>query len=313
VGPRAAVPRVLRRRLAVGARVLSALEDARARLVARFGGAVVDPWWAGLPRRLDRLATAWAIEVDAPVGSGNTSLVLWCRAADGAAAVLKLSPDPALAVAEANALRAWAASGRVPAVRAFDAEAGALLLERIADGTPVARRAAAPGIEAVAALVGGLHSVGAPAGLPPLAERVAWMFSHRFERGVPFVDALRRGGRAAVALAAEPAPVVLLHGDLHPGNVLDGGPDRGLVAIDPRPCVGDPAFDAVDWVFHRAGPDDWAARTRALAAALGCDPARLWRWCGAFAPMIAGSGETPAEHVDALLAMAAATARTSGR
>jgi streptomycin 6-kinase len=128
------------------------------------------------------------------------------------------------------------------------------------------------------------------------------MFAHRMARGLPFADALERGGRAAMALAAEPAPAVLLHGDLHPGNVLDGGPRRGLVAIDPRPCVGDPALDAVDWVFHRVRPDAWASRSRALAAALGCDRDRLWRWCAALAAMLA-SARPDAEEVPALLAL----------
>ena len=41
---------------------------------------------------------------------------------------------------------------------------------------------------------------------------------------------------------------VLLHGDLHLRNVLAGPPGRELVAIDPRACVGDPAFDLVDWI-----------------------------------------------------------------
>ena len=36
----------------------------------------------------------------------------------------------------------------------------------------------------------------------------------------------------AVALAGD-GPVGLLHGDLHPGNVLRGGSWRGVVAIDP--------------------------------------------------------------------------------
>ena len=45
---------------------------------------------------------------------------------------------------------------------------------------------------------------------------------------------------------------MLLHGDLTPVNVLDGGVERGLVAIDPAPCVGDPAFDAIDLVLWRA-------------------------------------------------------------
>jgi streptomycin 6-kinase len=304
VGAGAAVPRLLRRRLALGARVLSGLDEARARLAPRWGAAVLDAWWAGLPALIDELAARWALEVGAPAATGNTTLVLRCRRADGAAAVLKLSPDPALAVAEERALRAWAASGRVPAVWACDANAGALLLEAIADGTPLSARGEAAGAEAVAALIGALHATGAPRGFPPLAERLEWMFSYRFARGTPYADALARGGRAALALAAEPAPAVLLHGDLHPGNVLDGGPGRGLVAIDPRPCVGDPAIEAVDWVFYRAGPDEWAARCSELAAALGCDPDRLWRWCGAFAAMIAGSSGVPADRVAALLAFA---------
>jgi streptomycin 6-kinase len=31
---------------------------------------------------------------------------------------------------------------------------------------------------------------------------------------------------------------------LTPSSILDGGAERGLVAIDPAPCLGDPAFDA---------------------------------------------------------------------
>jgi streptomycin 6-kinase len=304
VGARAAVPRLLRRRLAVGARVLTAFDDARRRLTARFGEAVADRWWAGLAERLERLAAGWALELGAPADHGNTSLVLRCRRADGAAAILKLSPEPALADAEARALRAWAASGRVPAVWAFDARAGAILLEAVGDGVPISRREPPVGVavEVVAGLIGALHAAGDPGGFPPLAERVAWMFAHRITWGPPFAEALERGGRAAMALAAEPAPAVLLHGDLHPGNVLDGGPGRGLVAIDPRPCVGDPALDAVDWVFHRAGPDEWASRSRALAAALGCDPDRLWRWCGAFAPVLA-SARPDGDDVAALLSL----------
>jgi streptomycin 6-kinase len=304
VGARTAVPRLLRQRLAVGARVLSALEDARRRLVARFGRGLIDDWWPGLPERLDRLAAGWALQIGEPVGRDTTSLVLWCtRRADGARGVLKLSPDPALAQTETGALGAWAASGVVPAVWAFDPGAGALLLEAIGDGTSLARREQGADVEALASFRGGLHAAGAPLGFPPLAERVEWMFAHRFARRMPYADALERGGRAAVALAAEPAPAVLLHGDLHPGNVLDGGPERGLVVIDPRPCVGDAAFDAVDWVFHRVDPGDWAPRARALAAAIRCDPDRLWRWCAAFAAMIAGSGEVPDDVAAALLSL----------
>jgi streptomycin 6-kinase len=48
--------------------------------------------------------------------------------------------------------------------------------------------------------------------------------------------------RVADELLRHPAGDVVLHGDLHHGNVLDFGP-RGWLAIDPKPLHGDPGFD----------------------------------------------------------------------
>lgn len=123
------------------------------------------------------------------------------------------------------------------------------------------------------------------------------------------LDALTTGHERAKTLAQTDTARVLLHADLHPANVLDGGDVRGLIAIGPRPCVGDAAFDAVDWVFWGAyEPDEWKARNEALASALGLDPDRLWAWCCAFAPLLAANGttrEAPPEIVDALLDLTA--------
>jgi streptomycin 6-kinase len=121
------------------------------------------------------------------------------------------------------------------------------------------------------------------------------------------VDRLRRGHDLARRLAAEPAAPVPLHGDLHPGNVLDGGAGRGLVAIDPRPCVGETAVDLVDRVFR--GLDDrrlGAARPRPRARA-GPRAPRVWAWCAAFAAMLAAAKAARgarAGEVAALLALA---------
>jgi streptomycin 6-kinase len=69
---------------------------------------------------------------------------------------------------------------------------------------------------------------------------------------------------------------------------LDGGEARGLVAIDPAPCIGDPAFDAIDLVLWQA-ENLATVRSRAerLAAAIGADAGRLLAWCSAFAGMTA--------------------------
>ena len=119
-------------------------------------------------------------------------------------------------------------------------------------------------------------------------------------------DAIPASVERAVALARDAPRTVLLHGDLHPGNVLEGGPERGLVAIDPRPCAGDPAYDAADWVIFRTAPDGWPDRAAVLAAAVGSTPERVMAWVAAFGALHAASaasrGEDPA-RVAAFLAL----------
>jgi streptomycin 6-kinase len=84
------------------------------------------------------------------------------------------------------------------------------------------------------------------------------------------------------------SPIVLLHGDLTPSNILDGGAERGLVAVDPAPCLGDAVFDAVDLILWEAHDlKTIEARTEWLAAATGADAERLLGWCAAFAGMTA--------------------------
>jgi streptomycin 6-kinase len=209
----------------------------------------------------------------------------------------------------------WQSAGSWSLVMAL----GALLLEAIPGETPLSERRAPVELGEVANLIGELHRIGAPVvaeGWATLAERVEFLFEHWIERHgrrgevvtrvVP-VDRLRRGHQLARELAADAAEPMLLHGDLHPSNVLDGGPLRGLVAIDPRPCVGDAAVDAVDWVFWSVDdPGRWELRSRDLAVALGLDHERLWAWCAAFAAMLAASRAAQgasAELVAAVLAL----------
>jgi streptomycin 6-kinase len=130
--------------------------------------------------------------------------------------------------------------------------------------------------------------------LPDLRDRAEFVFDitrRRLDRH-PEVAARVPPGlvegsqRRAAALAGE-GPIRVLHGDLHAGNVLRGG--DGLVTIDPRPCLGDPAFDAVDWVLAGGGSEH-AVRHRIdwLAGRVGgLDPDRAWAWCQATAVVIA--------------------------
>lgn len=270
---------------------------ARARLVDRHGPSA-ERWLDALPTRLSALAERWwvALDLATPPLAGRTSVVVRGRL-DGAPVVLKLAFLPDHAAVEAEALRAWDGAG-APRLLKADTAAGALLLEAIVPGTPLIADPAPPSVAACGALLRALRAAAPPAGLPPLRERVEsifelWLARHAAEPGpraaVP-AGLLERGRDAARELAADAAPAALVHGDLHPGNVLDGGAARGLVAIDPRPCRGDPLFDAVDLVLHGV-TSAAAARERAtvLAAATGDDPDRLAAWCAALAALDAAA------------------------
>jgi streptomycin 6-kinase len=301
-------------RMVASSWVLDATLD---RLVARFGDRALT-WWADMPETVERLAGRWELEVGDPVGRGNTSLVLRAIRADGRRAMLKLGPVPAIGMAEGRALRSWSRSGRTPRLWAADSATGALLLEALPDERPVGDHPQPPDLRAVAELIRALHEGGPPPRVESLADRVGFIFDHWIPRycavdrcrDVVGQAELERGRALAVELATDAsAGAVLLHGDLHPGNLLDGGPERGLVAIDPRPCVGDPAFDAIDFVFWATDdPSTWAARETELAGRLGCDRDRLHGWGVAFAALLAAGetarGSDPA-HAQALLALAA--------
>ncbi|WP_380283367.1 aminoglycoside phosphotransferase family protein [Kitasatospora purpeofusca] len=258
-------------------------EEVREKLVVRFGPGA-RAWCAQLPGLVDALAGRWGLAVRA-AGGGGTARVFRCeRLADGAAVWLKLTPDPAVAGQEAAALRAWRGVPSVVRLLEADAGAGALLLADVAPGTALRERGWRTA--EVAGLLGALRSVPvAGVALPPLAERVEFLFGLTGRRapGVPTADA-----RAlARELTGDGAPVALVHGDLHPANVLLG-PD-GPVAIDPRACLGDPDFDLVDWALD--GVTDRAALTARIGelAALvpGADADRVLAWCRATAVVIA--------------------------
>lgn len=269
--------------------------EVRRRLERRFGDAV-EGWLDGLPARLATLRDRWGLELDGVIPRGSMSVVLRCRTADGRRAVLKVAPDLERLAGETAALRHWAGV-RVPQVLEADTEVGALLLEEVEPGTPLAASGHLPEPAELAALLAGLHRHGSPAApFPPLSTRIAYLFeSWRGPRGrdpalaeLVRPELLDRGRQLAQRLDQDARSRVLLHGDLTPVNVLEGGEERGLVCIDPAPCVGDPAFDAVDLVLWQARTSrSISERTHALGRATGLRPQRLLSWCAAFAAMAA--------------------------
>ncbi|MFJ1610712.1 aminoglycoside phosphotransferase family protein [Streptomyces sp. NPDC088253] len=271
--------------------------EVRNQLAVRFGPEALG-WCDRLPALVDQLTARWNLNVLA-AGGGGTSRVFQCaRQADGATVWLKLTPDPEIAAAESEALHAWAGTPSVVDLLAEDFAVGALLLEDVKPGTPM--RQLGWTLPEVASLLRELRipspSRGQGSVLQPLAHRVDFLFELTDRRltsaglSNTFDPAVLKRARAAALELADGGTVGLVHGDLHPANVLSG-PGSRMVAIDPRPALGDPDFDAVDWVM--AGVEELAElerRVEELAALVpGQSPDRVLDWCRAVAVMDAAS------------------------
>src|SRR4051812_32354465 len=111
-------------------------EELRRRLGRRFGSAI-DPWFEALPAVLAELGERWEIEWGPVVRRGSMSVVVRCETANGQPAVLKVSPARERVAHEASALARWRTT-HVPAVLAVDESVGALLIEAVEPGTPIA-------------------------------------------------------------------------------------------------------------------------------------------------------------------------------
>jgi streptomycin 6-kinase len=289
------------------------MEDVAIRLMGRFGPEV-EAWLAEVPAVAVRLASRWGLVLGELFESGASSVVMRCQWPDGMPTVLKFSPDRALLAKQVEMLRVFAPSGRVPAVLAADAEAGAMVLEEIRPGTEAEDLPPESLPQQWGDLLAALHAVAPPAQWPlDLRGRCEEAFVRIGRRlSEPAIgaridrDAWQRAIQRCESLLDTQTRRVLLHGDLHLGNVLDGGPSRGLVAIDPKACIGDPCFDAVDYVVAGAGQDGVEARCQRVATACGLDGDRLYAWSQVIAPMAAIAHLTydaPAPTIDELLAL----------
>jgi streptomycin 6-kinase len=268
---------------------------ARDRLIDRFG-AGAGPWCDALPGLVEECGRRWGLELDEAL-SGGTSRVFIGRRRGGRGVVLKLTPDRSVAETEALALHAWARTPHVVDLLEADTENGALLLEKVEPGTRLADQPGLPSFEDIAGLLASLRVTDADLDgrLPALTERVEFLFgligrrvNHARVRSLVTPDLAERGHRLARSLAAG-GHTELVHGDLGLPNVLIAGPERGLVAIDPRPTLGDRTADAIDWAIGRATSaaelDHRIERLCALDPDLNAD--RLRQWCQATAVVIA--------------------------
>jgi streptomycin 6-kinase len=245
-------------------------------------------WLARLPGLVADLADEWSLELGSPYPDGNCALVLRASRA-GEAVVLKVSWPDEETRPEPDALRLWNGDGSVRLLAA-DERRGALLLERLEPGTPLGDHPDREEALAIACgLVRRLRRRPAPVHRFHEAEGLARHAATGLRRrwtaaGEPFEQALVDAAVGAVeALLSAPStePPVVVNRDLHLGNVLAAEREPWLV-IDPKPLVGEPAFDGghllADALESDATVDRVEQASVLIADGLGVSPDRLWAW-----------------------------------
>jgi streptomycin 6-kinase len=248
------------------------------RSVPLWAGAAGVAWLDSLPSLVSALAEEWRLDVGAPyVPSGLTALALRVTCADGTPAVLKVRFPEEDGSGEAAALRHFGGVAAVTLLASDDARA-ALLLERCEPGTPLLDR---PDDEAAYTVCGLLGELWSPPS-PGHSFRTTRESANRWAAtvsGSTTVDARLRDEVVASLreLAADDVAPVVLHGDLHPANVLRAT-RRPWLTIDPKGKAGDPAYDVAALLRDRATPATAPRRLAIAAEVLGLDRARMRAW-----------------------------------
>jgi streptomycin 6-kinase len=220
----------------------------------------------------------------------------------GAAPVLASDPDGTLLLARAD-------------------DPGILVSEASADGPDAdARDDAAPRILARAARR--LQAVPLDPRVVADAVPLATWFRELVDPVLPLPAALDRGAGVARDLLGGSGARVVLHGDVHHGNVLrfDGADDWR--AIDPKALVGDPGFDTANVLANPTPtialrPGRLARRARIVAEETGADVDAVLAWTEAWCALSAAwevddAAQAPRVAALARLGEAARAARRGG-
>jgi len=252
----------------------------------------VREWIAALPSIVADLAGRWSLRVGEPFQPGGQCS--WTAPVTGPAGtclVLKVGHrfPGGEEQDEAAGLRVWAGNGAVRLQAAAETElAYALLIERCLPGAPLGQALPEPEQDLVVAAL--LRRLWAQphAAYPfrPLAQMcAAWAreFEQDYAAAAP-ADQVDPGlARAGIALFRELPETadsqVLLCTDLHGDNILAAQRAPWLV-IDPKPYLGDPAYDVLQHMLNcedrlAADPAGLAARMAGLA---GLEAARVRHW-----------------------------------
>lgn len=190
----------------------------------------------------------------------------------------------------ASLMKWWNGEG---AARVFAHEGDALLMERACGGRSLIEMARSGEDDAASRVMCGvaaqLHARRAaePPELIPLSRRFEPLKKAAKTHAGIFLAATS----IAENLLATQHDVVVLHGDIHHGNVVDAG-SRGWVAIDPKGLVGERAFDFANILCNpdpviATSPGRLARQVAVISETSKLDRNRLFAWIVAYAALSA--------------------------
>lgn len=243
----------------------------------------------------------WNLRQDGEPIRTHSSRLLPVRQ-NGVPAMLKIAQEPE-EKSGARLMVWWDGEG---AARVLAHDKDALLLERAQNGHALADLARTGNsdaddraIDILCATAARLHAPRSKA-LPDLTGLQQW-FASLWPAGQRYGGWLQESAAVAQALLAAPQEPVVLHGDIHHGNVLDFGA-RGWLAIDPKGLYGERGFDYAN-IF--CNPDEEVAliagwferRVERVARIAALERRRLLQWIlawsGLSAAWILETGEMP--------------------
>src|SRR4051812_8896644 len=239
-------------------------------------------WLDGLPHALANLERRWSITLGEPfVEDVSCAWIAPVTLRDGKPAVLKVGMPHMEGEHELEGLRFWRGDPTVQLLGADD-ELDAMLLERCEPGTALRTL---PQSEQDLVITGLLRRLWRRPSAPHSFRHLSTMidyWSHETladEEKWPDTGLVREGLQLLNDLARTAPIEVLLATDLHAGNVLKSEREPWLV-IDPKPFVGDPAYDATQHLFNcdarlRSDP---GGTIRRVADLLGVDRERVRLW-----------------------------------
>ncbi len=224
--------------------------------IERVHGARGRQWLASLPSFFVECQQRWSLKLEKPFDDLSYNLVIPGRTAQGAEIVLKLGVPCRELLTEALALNLFEGVGAVRLLD-HDASQGVLLMERAMPGTPLYKSQNDSEATSTAARL--MQSLWRE---PPAEEHffpslAIWFGAFERHRirfdgdSDPFtLELIARAARTFAELNTSSDDTVILHGDLHHGNILFSSKD-GWVAIDPKGICGDRGYEVGSFMLNQ--------------------------------------------------------------